>query len=348
MVTFSCTDSTSTTLTIRVRSLPSGTAFVRWYIGKTTSSMPYDGYTEPSSTTSTYPFEGLDPDTTYYIKIKCLDSSQSNSLGVYPDDDGYVVTYSTEAESSTWEIGNTYTWTNMSEEQKEYLSFGISGYVARFKISFARSGAATFRSTGNYDTYAYLSTTSTFDEEEGGPKTYLTSNDDSGSGNNFKISWAVTAGTVYYLWVRLYSIDDTGSCNVYVTPPPLEIDEWDWSISNGSATAAQTQKAYTAITSRGAVSDFSYLVWNDLVNKVNDVKAEVGVSWNTKYLSLSNTLMTSSSKTLTADRFNSLRYNIGIHESTELYDVYTGDEVYGWYFTTLTDALNTWIADLTG
>lgn len=305
--------------------------------------MPYDGYTEPSSTTSTYTFEGLDPDTSYYIKINCMDSSQSSSLGVYTSSSAY----STEAESSTWQIGSTYTWSSISEEQSQYLSFGIAGYVARFKITFSRSGTAIFRSTGNYDTYGYLSTTTSFDADEGGPTSYLTYDDDTGAGSNFKLTYAVTAGTTYYLWVRLYDITDTGSCTVYVVPPTLDIDLWDWSVSNGSATAAQTQKAYTAITSRGAVSDFSYLVWNDLVNKVNDVKAEAGFSWNTKYLSLSNTLMTSSSKTLTADRFNSLRYNIGIHESTGLNEVYTGDEVYGWYFTTLTDTLNTWIADLT-
>lgn len=340
MATFSLQDSTTTSLTIRVTGLPSGTRVVNWYIGTSTSNMPYDDYENTSSTSCTHTYEGLDPATSYYVKVAVYDSS-NNQLGVYTSTSRYKT--DTEIIVVAWQLGNTYKWSNLSEEQSQYLSFGKAGYVARFTITFARSGTATFYSMGSSDTYGYLSTSSSFDETVGGPSSIKAENDDSGSGSNFKLTYNVTAGTTYYLWARLYDIEDTGTTTIYVQPPAIEIDPWDWSASNGNATTSQTKAAYTAITSGGNVSNFSYQVWNDLVNKVVEVKTEVGADWNVKYLSQSATLMTSSDKTLTAARFNSLRYNIGIHESTGLNDVFTGDKVYGWYFTALTKALNLWI-----
>lgn len=292
-----------------------------------------------------------DYDSSVYTEYKITYDGTDYTTGSFtcPDEDFkvkyYFYGYST---TSVWQLGNTYSFLNISESATQDLSFGKAGYVARFTLTFSKSGTVDFYTIGSSDSYGYLSTTSSFDEDAGGPSSYLKKNDDGGSGTNFLISYDVIAGTTYYLWVRLIDITTTGSTTVRVVPTWPLYDLWDWGISNGDATATQTQTAYTAITGHGAVSDFSYLVWNDLVSKVNDMKGEVGLSWNEKYLSLSNTKMTSSSKTLTADRFNSLRYNIGIHESTGLNEVYTGDEVYGWYFTNLTDALNTWINTLNG
>ena len=48
-------------------------------------------------------------------------------------------------------------------------------------------------------------------------------------------------------------------------------------------------------------------------------------------------------KTLTAERFNSLRFNIGIFLSTGIPEVSSGDIVLGSYFLTLADSLNAWI-----
>ena len=116
------------------------------------------------------------------------------------------------------------------------------------------------------------------------------------------------------------------------------------------ASASVTIAAHTAITSRGATSDFSYLVWNDLVDKVIEALTADGDSWNTnnsKYLSSSSTKMSPSDKVLTAKRFNALRWNIGRKYSTDITDRSKGQQVLGSYFTTLTDALNSWIATIT-
>lgn len=169
----------------------------------------------------------------------------------------------------------------------------------------------------------------------------------------------LTPDSDYY--VKIKAVDsDGGSLGVFtspkqysteaptIDPPKKQIKSWHWLIQNVDAPEWMTSAAYNAITKSGPVSDFRYQVWNDLVKKVVECKAAAGVSWNAKYLTQNNTLMTDTDKTLTATRFNSLRYNIGIHVSTGLNDVYKGDTVYGWYFTTLADALNTWIDALNG
>lgn len=103
------------------------------------------------------------------------------------------------------------------------------------------------------------------------------------------------------------------------------------------------KKAYTAITSNGYVSDFSYKVWNDMVDKTKEALDACGENWDSKYATYANTKISSSNKVLTATKFNSLRFNIGSHEATGIADKSKDEYVYGEYFTILTDKLNTWI-----
>lgn len=132
----------------------------------------------------------------------------------------------------------------------------------------------------------------------------------------------------------------------FTTEASISIDEWSWTSSNGSASTKQTKSAYNAVTGNGDVNDFSYLVWNDMVDKVYEILDVSGSSWDSEYASYSSTKMSTSNKKLTALRFNSLRYNIGSHYSTGISEVSRGDPVYGWYFTRLTNRINKWIATL--
>ena len=68
----------------------------------------------------------------------------------------------------------------------------------------------------------------------------------------------------------------------YYPVSPVTVDAvayWSWNTANGSATAEQTQLAYEAITGRGEISDFSYLVWNDLCKKVRAMVILSGTGW---------------------------------------------------------------------
>lgn len=131
------------------------------------------------------------------------------------------------------------------------------------------------------------------------------------------------------------------------------VDLWDWAASNGEASAAQTAAAYAAVTGGGSVSDFSYLVWNDMCAKVKAVLDAAGIAWVTKITATGETLlsyeatrMTASGRTLTAARFNALRFNVGANYTTGIAAVATGDAVLGSYFTTLMEKVNEWIETL--
>jgi hypothetical protein len=128
-------------------------------------------------------------------------------------------------------------------------------------------------------------------------------------------------------------------------PPQPQVEKWDWFSSD------ERRNAYYAVTGKGNTTDFSYLVWNDMCAKVREIREAVGNigSWDTAnglYLSYNNTLMSWSDKTLTAARFNSLKYQIGSQYGTGISDVSRGDTVYGHYFTTLTSRMNGWIDSL--
>lgn len=274
--------------------------------------------------------------TIYYLWVRLI----------YIEDTGTTTVYIKPPPQ--WKLGVTSDYSNLSSSVSRDLSFGTAGYVARFKVSFANSGEATFYTTGTDDTYGYLSKVSTLDTENGGPTTILAEGDDSGTDRNFSFTYNVTAGTTYYFWVRLIYIDETGTTTAHITPPGGvgSISRWDWNSSNGQASSSATKAAYTAITNNGETSSFSYLVWNDIVDKVLEVLEASGENWDrngSTYLTAESTKMTSSDKVLTAARFNSLRWNIGLHSSTGISDRSKGDIVYGNYFTKLTSALNSWI-----
>lgn len=142
-------------------------------------------------------------------------------------------------------------------------------------------------------------------------------------------------------------VDDSWIGTQYFTTESaaISVEEWSWSSSNGTATSSQTSKALSAVKNKGSLLNFSYLVWNDMVDKVKEVQEAKGKSWMTKYASYSATKMSSSDKRLTATRFNSLRYNIGYYYSTGIPEVSKGNIVYGYYFTTLANCINQWIAE---
>lgn len=141
-------------------------------------------------------------------------------------------------------------------------------------------------------------------------------------------------------------LDDTtwiGTRYFTTDSPEIKVEPWSWSKSNGDASASQTSAAYSAVRNKGKVSGFSYLVWNDMVDKVREILDAKGLAWSNNFASYSATKMSYGDKVLTAARFNSLRYNIGLHYSTGINTVRTGDTVYGWYFTTLANCINNWI-----
>lgn len=152
------------------------------------------------------------------------------------------------------------------------------------------------------------------------------------------------------VWITLHS--SYGDCywaEARLAQSAEKPSPWDWNKSNGSASAEQTQLAYNAVNRNGLITDFSHEVWNDMVSKVVEILTYISSSWTeiddtgNTYLPYERTMMSVNDTTLTADRFNSLRFNIGSRQSTGINPVATGDTVCGWYFTQLTDVINNWI-----
>lgn len=153
--------------------------------------------------------------------------------------------------------------------------------------------------------------------------------------------------------------DDVQGYYVFKTRSPV-VPFWSWENSNaidgivGDANTTQIRMAYKSITKvQGyGVSDFSHNVWNDLVSYVRWILEETNDTWSTyenetgkTYLDRYNTLMGNGEYTLTAEKFNALRFNIGSRASTGITDRKQGDVVYGNYFTTLTECMNRWISE---
>lgn len=189
----------------------------------------------------------------------------------------------------------------------------------------------------------------------------------SGSGSSGSFTYTVSSEGTY--WIRaqtmvsdsyvsgtnLVCLNSSGSsytCKVSIDVS-LRPDNWSWTTSNGSATTSQTKAAYTAVMSKGLITAFSYLVWNDFVDKVKEFlsytgdgnksigTSKYGYSSTTSYSTLiSAAKMTSSDKTITTKRFNIVNYCINVMNSTGITDRSSGNIIYGSYFTTLATKLN--------
>ena len=269
----------------------------------------------------------------YNIYVRGLTGSESGWCTLY-----------IEPPTPSW----THTLTKVGEVASNYsLSAYISSYTLKiYQMTFATSGVATFYTDSSLDTRGYLSKYQSYSSGE--PTSILASGNDYNGDLDFRFTCDVTANTTYYLFVRCYDASKSGSVNVHIIPPEekISITKWSWTASNGNASASLTQAAYSAVMDKTAVTNFSYLVWNDLCDKVKEILDATGGSWDSTYATYANTKMISSNKTLTATKFNSLRYNIGSHYSTGITDVAPNDDVLGSYFTKLASCINSWIDTL--
>ena len=102
--------------------------------------------------------------------------------------------------------GTSFEKAFIAESGKTYdVNVTTGGQIVYFAFTPTTSGSFTIQSTGSGDTYGtlYSSTQSS-----------LKTSDDDGDGNNFKITYTMTAGTTYYVAVKFYGSSTTGTFKV--------------------------------------------------------------------------------------------------------------------------------------
>lgn len=314
MAEIESTDQTTTTITVRVIEL-SGSynkptlRTVRWNIdGK------YKGSTEtiPNGDTesSEFTFTGLTPGTSYRIGAYLTWSGGSTSI---------FLDVETVAASFDGDIDTKCTTDSISARLVG-VNTDYPRNRVRLTLYVAGSQVSSFTFTG---------------VPSSGTTKWMTK---TGLKPGTRYSVSIEAEDLVTGW--------SNSWSTRVTTDKIVVAAWNWNASNGDASAALTKAAKYAVDHKGSLSDFSYKVWNDMCKKVLDIENAAGLQWNPKYAEYLDTKMSSTDKVLTADRFNSLRYNIGRSYSTGIDEVKSGWPVLGSYFVTLTDCMNAWINEL--
>ena len=147
----------------------------------------------------------------------------------------------------------------------------------------------------------------------------------------------LTPNTQYFIEIKVggSGYEDSDWTGYYATT--LFAENWQWTVSER-----------TAFNNNGETTALTYTRWNAFIDKIY---ATFLNDWRTSatdgaVLSYASTKMTSADKRLTADRFNSVRYNIDSRIATNISRVYTGNQVLGSYFIILETKLNQWIAGM--
>ena len=183
----------------------------------------------------------------------------------------------------------------------------------------------------------------------------IRSNERGGSSSSFdEYISNLTPGTRYSWEAQLGYDDGTGitwldvydSGSFTTDEPAIYVAHWSWTESNGSASNSQTARAYNVLMGNVTADQFAHEVWNDLVDKVVEVRNALGYSWDRAggtYPSASGCKMSAGDR-LTADAYNGVRYNIGSVFSTGISDQSPGDPITGYKIYHLTEVIN-WIID---
>jgi hypothetical protein len=184
-------------------------------------------YRGESETSATISLTGLTSYTLYEVEVHVIysyDSEREEEILT-----SSCRTLSGGGSSTEWEIAYEYaSWDTDETITRNYNL--LEGEVAKITVSFTESGTATFYSESNYDTYACLSGSASFDNSTGKPSNILDYSDDDGTGSNFSFTYEVTAGEEYYLFVRHYAKNSSGQITVYIEPPEGSSSSDGWSV----------------------------------------------------------------------------------------------------------------------
>ena len=199
------------------------------YIDYEISSGSYTDSYRVSSGSHT--FEGV-PSGTYTVEAWYIYNNRPYRI-YSSEDESYITVVIGGGGGGSWTLSSLDLGIISSETSRTL--YGMTGQTLySWSVAFSTAGSVTFSCSGNADTMGWLSgyNQTSWDDSAGRPNNYLAFDDDSGSGNNFEITWTCDANTVYYLWFRTYS-GDAYSENVTITISP-EAAPATWSYIAGT------------------------------------------------------------------------------------------------------------------
>ena len=156
------------------------------------------------------------------------------------------------------------------------------GDIAYFKFVPEKDMKINFTSLSDNDTYGYL-----YDAE----MTQLASDDNRGSGNNFMITYDVTAGTTYFFGAKFNSGSSTGSFNVqlqeYVYPEIKVGETATAAIENGGDIAyykfVPEKDMWIVFTSLSDTDTTGYLYDAEMTQLASDYSSGLGSNFKITY-----------------------------------------------------------------
>ncbi len=244
-------------------------------------------------------------------------------------------------EGETWGVHAT-NYGTLKYDKTEEISLEPYTLYCR-EVTFSGNGMASICTEGSVDTIGWISTSTSWSDGE--PTNWLVEDDDSGTDSNFYIDYEVKANTTYYVWLRCLDPSGSGTTTLKIYTPDIPA-KWDWESAGATSDATQMKTAHNAVLYNGKTTDFSFYVWDDLCNKVNELLHYKGRTWDTFYATLLNTRMKYNDKELSALRFNSLRNNLDFAWGTGMDKVEPDDDVLGSYFIALANCINDCIDSL--
>ena len=170
------------------------------------------------------------------------------------------------------------------------------------------------------------------------------------SGLSPNTTYSVSAQLGYYTGSVVSWLDLYARGTFQTSSGAAESAFWSWELSNGSATDEQTRNAYAILLGERRADDFSHEVWNDLVEKIaetREARPDISVSWDNAYATKAAT-KAAAGDTLSAKRFNSIRYNINNMTGVGVDYVSSEDVILGENILKLVDKLNEVIGKLQG
>lgn len=309
----------SITLVCSVHTQWGGTVWVQAAAGGKTGTSSRATMTAGQTRSFTVTITGLSPGTGYTV------TAQLNSTELSGIVSTSTVVYTEEPVTPTSiEITSTSsTYNSITATCQFHVQYGGSGIYVQLWVSGRTVNSAYYTMSANSDKTVTLTVT------------------------------GLSADTQYEViaFLRTTAMDPSPvaeSQSLGVWTEQLPVEPWTWTGSNGQATATQTRNAYAILQGTRAPNDFSHYVWNDLVDKISEMRRAKGYSWTTDggRLLSEDACKVYAGDTMSALQYNSIKTNVGSILSTNIPDVSVGDEITGDKLIDLTTVLNQIIAGL--